>query len=149
MEDIVQLKRSIFKSDALTQLRFFPEVDRVLQELIARGHILAIASMNSEVLIREVLSRANMATYFNYIVGQESVKKKQPNPEILEHVLELIPVPRRNFVVVGDSLNDYEAARLAGIRFIYCQRERNTWEEDIRNPWKKVENLAQVLEIEM
>ncbi len=120
--EVIQLKRSLFRDDAFTQLDLFPEVPEVVNLLIEKGLILAIASMNTEVLIQEVLHRSGLVNAFTEIIGQESISRKQPDPQILELLLERIPVPKMNFLFVGDALNDYESARCAGVQFVACAR---------------------------
>lgn len=150
VEGIIRLKRSLFRDDALGELEFFPEVPAVLSELKSRGHVLAIASLNSEIVIQEVLSRAGLNQYFIEIVGQESTTKKQPDPQIINLLLKRIPVPKSNFVLVGDSPNDYELARRAGIRFIHCQRTQTTLPlENFEKSWAQVTELSQILGIKL
>jgi HAD superfamily hydrolase (TIGR01549 family) len=63
--------------------------------------------------IVEVLRRRNLLGYFKFVYGAPTSKK-----EALKKILEEFSLSSAEAVYIGDSLNDYNASKALGVRFI-------------------------------
>lgn len=73
-----------------------------------------------EAYARALLEQAGLAGRLAFVIGGDSVERKKPDPEGLERAGREYAVDRAECVVIGDSIYDREAARAAGIAFIFA-----------------------------
>lgn len=57
--------------------------------------------------------------YFDVAIGYNDTKHHKPHPEPLHKAMESLGVAPKETVYVGDSETDFEAARDAGVAFVY------------------------------
>lgn len=95
----------------------FEEVPLVLGHLRGRGVSLGIVSTKFRYRIEEILEREGLLGYFDVVVGGEDVSRHKPDPEGLLTALHRLGGSKADFLYVGDSVVDAEAARHAGIPF--------------------------------
>jgi phosphoglycolate phosphatase len=55
---------------------------------------------------------------FAIVVSGDSVPKKKPDPLPLLHAAHVLGVAPEDALMIGDSINDVEAARAAGFRIV-------------------------------
>ncbi len=79
----------------------------------SRSTLLFIASGTPEDELRDIAEIRGISKYFKRIYGTPAVKS-----EILLRIIKEFDLKKEEVFFVGDSLNDYEGARLAGIPFI-------------------------------
>lgn len=90
--------------------RLYDGVAKLLDELEARGFELALCSNGSRDYIDAVLGACGVSDRFRYVVGREPGKSK------IDHVREIMRAVAGSFgIVVGDRLQDLEAARANGL----------------------------------
>ncbi len=97
----------------IRQIRLFPGVDRLLEDLAGRGVVLAVVTSNSIGNVRQVLGPENAARIGHYACGA-SIFGKRPK---LRAVLRASGVPAGEAIAIGDEIRDLEAARAEGIAF--------------------------------
>ncbi|MFO0948630.1 MAG: HAD-IA family hydrolase [Planctomycetota bacterium] len=95
--------------------RLLPGVRRTIVALKRRGCHLAVCSNKPLALTRELLKRLKLASFFDAVLGPESVGKPKPAPDMLLKALELTKISKEQAVYVGDMTIDVETARRAGI----------------------------------
>ena len=97
-----------------------PMVDHVLETLSGRGATLGILTRNDEDIARETLRASGLLGFFPEpcIVGRETCAPK-PNPDGVNHLLNLWQVEAARTVMVGDFLYDIEAGKRAGVRTVH------------------------------
>lgn len=71
-----------------------------------------IVSGSDQQELRFLCDKLNLSRYFVSISGSPRVKK-----ELVEKLIGELPYSREEMVLIGDSLNDYEAASINGIEF--------------------------------
>jgi phosphoglycolate phosphatase len=64
---------------------------------------------------RRVLQAYGLDTYFDAVIGGDSLPHKKPHPSVLRHVVDHLGSDPRRTAHVGDSATDVEAARNAGV----------------------------------
>lgn len=112
--------RDIFGSSAF---ELFPEVQRVLAYLKARGLRLGVIS-NWPRGLEHFCAELGVAPYFDAVVASGEVKRDKPDPVIFAEALRRLGATPDETVHVGDLLeDDVNGARSAGMRAILLDRE--------------------------
>ncbi len=96
------------------ETRPFPRMIEGLDRLRAMGLPLAIVTNKASRFVRPHLDEAGIGDYFSVIVGGDDLPTKKPDPAQLVHVAQRLGVALPRLLMVGDSINDAQAARAAG-----------------------------------
>src|SRR5699024_11329344 len=67
---------------------------------------------------RPLLAELELAAAFQVVVSGDTLPVKKPDPEPLHHAARALGVEATQSLLVGDSINDLEAARAAGAGFV-------------------------------
>lgn len=97
----------------------YPGVREGLDALAATGYTLACITNKSARFTGPLLERIGFARYFSLVVSGDTLPRKKPDPLPLTYTAEKFGVPTREMLMIGDSLNDSQAARSAGCP-IFC-----------------------------
>ena len=97
----------------------YPGVKEGLDAFETAGFPLACMTNKIERFTRPLLERIGLARYFNEIVAGDTLPEKKPHPAPLLHACATFGVKPREMLMIGDSINDAEAARAAGCP-IFC-----------------------------
>ncbi len=97
----------------------YPQVREGLDALKAAGFPLACVTNKSERYTLPLLAQTGLDRYFSQVVGGDTLPRKKPDPLPLTHVCEKFGIAPADALMIGDSLNDAEAARAAGCA-IFC-----------------------------
>ena len=125
--------------------RPFPGVVEGLQQLKARGYRLACITNKAEVFTLPLLRNLDLHKYFELILSGDSLPKQKPDPLPLRHACQHFGITPDHGVLVGDSSNDVEAARAAGMP-VLCVTYGYNHGHDIReaHPDAVVDSLVEV-----
>ena len=96
------------------ETRPFPRMLEGLDRLRAMGLPLAIVTNKASRFVQPHLDAAGIGDYFSVIVGGDDLPTKKPDPAQLVHVAKRLGVPLARLLMIGDSINDAQAARAAG-----------------------------------
>ncbi len=97
--------------------RLLPGARRVV-EALARKFDLAIVTSGNRARVRGQLRSFDLAQHFSVCVYSEDAKNKKPHPEPLRLALKRLRADPENCLYVGDTAEDMEMARRAGVREI-------------------------------
>jgi HAD superfamily hydrolase (TIGR01549 family) len=100
----------VFK--AVIKANYVPGAQEFLENYYAEIP-LYVVSATPEKELRLIIEKREISHYFRKVFG--APRKKM---ECITEVLTLIRSPPESVIFVGDAINDYEAAKAAGIRFI-------------------------------
>ena len=89
---------------------------RRIVQLLARDFDLAIVTSGNRKRVRQQLREFDLAEYFAACVCSEDAPKKKPHPAPLRLALEKLRADPAECVYVGDTQEDVEMARRAGVR---------------------------------
>jgi phosphoglycolate phosphatase len=67
----------------------------------------------------DLLERAGLARFFRCVVSGDTVSRRKPDPLPVLHACERLAARPAETLVIGDSLNDVQAARAAGC-VVWC-----------------------------
>ena len=114
------LEFSSIYSGRLTKLTTtFPGTEEMLKILKKQGCSLAICTNKPYFAANQVLIKLNLAHFFKILIGGDSLSGvKKPNPLPILEILKGLRCPKQDAIMVGDSKNDIEAAKNAGIKSI-------------------------------
>lgn len=98
--------------------RPYPGVPQMLARLAARGFLLGCVTNKAEAFTRPLLDQLGLRRYLPIIVGGDTVATRKPDPAPLLHAAERAGVVPQEAGMVGDSANDFLAARAAGMRLV-------------------------------
>ncbi|MCO5098126.1 MAG: phosphoglycolate phosphatase [Burkholderiaceae bacterium] len=93
----------------------FPNVVEGLAAMRAKGLRLACVTNKPQAFADALLERTGLAGHFEFVIGGDVLPRGKPDPMQLHHVCERLGLPPSRMVAIGDSLNDAQAARAAGI----------------------------------
>lgn len=98
--------------------RPFPGVVEGLQQLKARGFRLACITNKAEAFTLPLLKNLDLFKYFELILSGDSLPRQKPDPLPLQHACRHFGITPDHGILIGDSRNDVEAARAAGMPVI-------------------------------
>lgn len=123
----------------------YPQVVETLDRLRDEGIPLALVTNKPEQFIQPLLEQVGLAGRFRWIVGGDTLPRRKPEPDGLWHVLAQAAVPASQALFVGDSRNDIQAAKAAGVKSLAVRYGYNHGEPiETANPDYVVDNLYQV-----
>ena len=96
-------------------VRAFEGVRPCLDELKTRGYRLAVVTNKRRDLALRSLEDGGVLDAFELVVGGDTCAQRKPHPEPLLHAVRELGQPPSAALMVGDSANDVDAARGAGI----------------------------------
>jgi HAD superfamily hydrolase (TIGR01509 family) len=94
-----------------------PGTRRVLRRL-AHDYVLGLVTSGNRARVRGQLRKFGFAKMFRAAVFAEDARQKKPHPEALKLALARLRLQPKECVYVGDSPEDMEMARRAGVRAI-------------------------------
>lgn len=97
-----------------TATRIYPGVRAGLDSMRAQGLALAVVTNKPQAYTPPLLARMGLEDYFPIVVCGDTCTRKKPHAEPLLHACALAGISAGETVMIGDSLNDTQAARAAG-----------------------------------
>ena len=97
----------------------YPGVKEGLDRFREQGLPLACVTNKSGRFTLPLLENVGLAPYFSTVVSGDTLERKKPHPDPLLHACKALEIAPRDMLMIGDSLNDTEAARAAGCR-VFC-----------------------------
>lgn len=91
-----------------------PGAARCLQQLAARGLKLAVVTNALQRFAEAILARYELSGYLQLIVGGDRISPGKPHPDPLWFACRTLGMQPSEALMVGDSINDIEAADAAG-----------------------------------
>lgn len=95
--------------------RPYPGVVDGLRAMRASGLRMAVVTNKPGAFTGPLLERTGLAGYFECVVAGDTLATKKPHPGPMLHVCERFGVAPAQVVAIGDSQNDAQAARAAGV----------------------------------
>ena len=95
--------------------RPFPGLEAALDQLAAEGLRLVVCTNKLEWLSRRLLDALDLSKRFYAICAADTFGLKKPDPELLRRTIARAGSRCGRAVMVGDSANDIDMARAAGV----------------------------------
>jgi phosphoglycolate phosphatase len=100
---------------AVARTRLYPEVRGALEELLGEGHRLVLCTNKPERPTKFVLDHFDLASFFDVVVGGDTLPQRKPDPLPLLAAFGDVSGPR---LFVGDSDIDAATAQAAEVPFL-------------------------------
>ncbi len=134
-EAVAQEANAIFRR-AHNRVTPYEEVREVLGQLAARYVLVAVSNGNAQI------EKTPLAGCFHYSFMAEEVGVAKPDPALFHAASEAAGAPLHEAAHVGDDpARDVEAARLAGMRSVWVNREGAAWPRELPVPDLQVPDL--------
>ena len=95
--------------------RPYPGARDCLQLLHEAGLRIGVVTNKQERFARALLARLDLIAWVDLVVGGDSCERRKPDPQPLLFACERLGVSTARTIMVGDSVNDVQAARGANI----------------------------------
>ena len=89
-----------------------------LKSFREQGLKMAVVTNKPGEFTEPLLVRTGLAGFFEHAVSGDTCARKKPDPMPLEHACQLLEAQPQNTLVIGDSRNDVQAARAAGMAVV-------------------------------
>ena len=99
--------------------RPFPGVVEGLDAFKAMGLHLACITNKAARFTHPLLEDTGLIGYFELILSGDTLPEKKPSPMPLRHACQVFGIQPSELLLIGDSLNDTQAARAAGCP-VFC-----------------------------
>lgn len=83
-----------------------------------------IASGTPDSEIKSLVKDKELGQYFKDVLGSPAKKS-----EIISKILKDFNFQPQDVIFVGDAIDDYEGAKAAGVKFVWCTKENNPFKE--------------------
>ncbi len=97
----------------------YPGVQAGLALFRAQGFRLACVTNKSARYTLPLLEMIGLAVHFEQVVAGDTLPQRKPDPAPLLHVCEIFGIAPADMLMIGDSINDTQAARAAGCP-VFC-----------------------------
>lgn len=136
----------IYNADPCVDTQPFDGIMEFLAWGKAQGKTLVCVTNKPEAPARAIVEQLGMNAYFDDVIGGDRFTERKPHPRQLLHCVEHYAVEKQHVLMIGDSVNDVEAARRAGIDCIVVSYGYNHG-ENIHDcqPQQVVDNLLELL----
>jgi len=94
--------------------RLYPGVIEGLEAMKAMGLPLAVITNKASAFTLQLLELTGLSRYFDVVVGGDDLPRLKPDPMALVWVCGRFNVSPSDALFIGDSVNDFRAARAAG-----------------------------------
>jgi len=95
--------------------RIYPGVREGLDAMRAKGLALACVTNKPQAFAEPLLERCGLRAAFAFVLGGDALERRKPDPLPMIHAARRFGVPPGLVLAIGDSLNDAQAARAAGM----------------------------------
>ena len=109
----------------------YPGVREGLNWLQTKNYPLACITNKAEQFTLPLLKKLKVHDDFRLIISGDTLPKKKPDPMPLLHAADFFKVSPHQALMIGDSINDVQAARAAGFQ-VMCVSYGYNHGEDIR-----------------
>jgi phosphoglycolate phosphatase len=106
----------------------FERVPQALQQLRDRRLRLACVTNKPKQFTVPLLAKVGLAPYFDATVAGDEVAEKKPHPALLLEACRRLQLKPTEVMLIGDSVNDVQAARAAGCGCVLVETGYNEGE---------------------
>lgn len=107
-----------FDEDALTRWNLRPNTKEVLTFLKTHGIKAGLVSNVGRRALEGAIKKLGLASFFDVIMTRNDVQQLKPSGEGIRLALRCLEIPKEEVLFVGDSIDDIQAAKDAGLRVI-------------------------------
>ncbi len=106
--------RQRYEEYCCVETHLYPHARKVLDYYQALGKHMAIATQKNETITNTILHTLDIMSYFELLVGPESVTHRKPHPESVLLALKKTGTVPSRAIMIGDTASDIQAGKAAG-----------------------------------
>mgnify|MGYP003530936205 FL=1 len=139
--------RERFSVTGLFENQVYPEVDKTLNSLKARGFNLFLATAKPTIYAKQILAHFNLSHYFDEIYGSELSGERTNKGDLIAYILDQEQLNPSECLMVGDREYDILGARRHGIETIAVEYGYGSAAEiDAAQPKARIQHFKHLLE---
>lgn len=136
----------IYNADPCVETQPFDGILEFLEWGLAQKKTMICVTNKPEAPARAIVDHLGMTHYFADVIGGDRFEERKPHPRQLLHCVEQYAQSKDQFLMIGDSSNDVEAARRAGIDCVVVSYGYNHGENILDcQPQQVVDNLCELI----
>ena len=136
----------IYNADPCVETQPFDGILEFLEWGLAQKKTMICVTNKPEAPARAIVDQLGMNHYFADIIGGDRFEERKPHPRQLLHCVEQYAQSKDQVLMIGDSSNDVEAARRAGIDCVVVSYGYNHGENILDcQPQQVVDNLCELI----
>lgn len=124
-----------------------PGLDELLIYLTDKNIKKAVATSSNREVALNLLEKANVLQYFDYVLCGDEVRKSKPDPEVFLNVAKKLDVNPKNCLVLEDSEAGTIAASRGRMKAIIIPDMKEPEKEIESLAYKKLDNLKEVINV--
>ena len=126
-----------------SELSAYEEVPKVLANLKAAGHELAVLSNASPNMLEKAIEAAGIAEWFNELLSVDVLRCYKPTPVVYQLVTERFDCKPSDVTFFSSNNWDVSGAGTFGFRTIWVNRAGAAWDKLPNSPDKIVRTIAE------
>lgn len=136
----------IYNADPCVETRPFDGILEFLEWGLAQKKTMICVTNKPELPARAIVDHLGMNHYFVDVIGGDRFEERKPHPRQLLHCVAQYAQSKDQVLMIGDSSNDVEAARRAGIDCVVVSYGYNHGENILDcQPQQVVDNLCELI----
>ena len=136
----------LYNADPCVETQPFDGILEFLEWGLAQKKTMICVTNKPEAPARAIVDHLGMTHYFVDVIGGDRFEERKPHPRQLLHCVEQYAQSKDQVLMIGDSSNDVEAARRAGIDCVVVSYGYNHGENILDcQPQQVVDNLCELI----
>jgi len=145
-QQLLETFLKIYNADPCVETQPFDGILEFLEWGLAQKKTMICVTNKPELPARAIVDHLGMAHYFADVIGGDRFEQRKPHPRQLLHCVEQYAQSKDQVLMIGDSSNDVEAARRAGIDCVVVSYGYNHGENILDcQPQQVVDNLCELI----
>lgn len=145
-QQLLETFLKIYNADPCVETQPFDGILEFLEWGLAQKKTMICVTNKPELPARAIVDHLGMAHYFADVIGGDRFEERKPHPRQLLHCVEQYAQSKGQVLMIGDSSNDVEAARRAGIDCVVVSYGYNHGENILDcQPQQVVDNLCELI----
>ena len=145
-QQLLETFLKIYNADPCVETQPFDGILEFLEWGLAQKKTMICVTNKPELPARAIVDHLGMAHYFADVIGGDRFEERKPHPRQLLHCVEQYAQSKDQVLMIGDSSNDVEAARRAGIDCVVVSYGYNHGENILDcQPQQVVDNLCELI----
>lgn len=117
VEKAVNIYREYYAKEGFKESVLYEGLAETISKLYKKGSVLAVATMKAETFAIKMLEMWDIADKFSFIYGVDQ-KDSITKPEMIRKCLLNSNIEKKDTFMIGDSPQDYDAAKKSGVNFL-------------------------------
>ena len=145
-QQLLETFLKIYNADPCVETQPFDGIVEFLEWGLAQKKTMICVTNKPELPARAIVDHLGMTHYFADVIGGDRFEERKPHPRQLLHCVEQYAQSKDQVLMIGDSSNDVEAARRAGIDCVVVSYGYNHGENILDcQPQQVVDNLCELI----